>query len=247
VILVGDDPASQIYVGSKEKACASVGIKSVSHRLPASTTQKDLIALIHKLNKTDDVDGILLQLPIPKHMSRFECIEAIAPEKDVDGLTPTSQGIIAWGQPGLQPCTPSGIMELIRESGIECKGKLAAVLGRSILVGAPTTHMLSHAGATVIGLHSESRNTKELTKMADIVVVATGQRHLVTDEWLKPGAVVIDVGIHRVNGKVSGDVEFETARKVAGSITPVPGGVGPMTIAMLLSNCLLAFERRTKV
>jgi len=245
VVLVGDNPASQIYVGHKEKACAEVGIKTRTWKLPKTASQAEVLELVERLNADPAIDGILPQLPLPPQVSRIATIHAISPEKDVDGLTPYNQGMLDWNLPARYPCTPLGIMALIRSTGIKLSGSLAGVLGRSVLVGAPTATLLSHAGSTIVCMHSESRNTRELTRECDIVVVATGSHHLVKGDWIKPGAVVIDVGIHRTeSGKLAGDVDFDAAAKVAGHITPVPGGVGPMTIAMLLVNCLDAYEAR---
>lgn len=245
VILVGNHPASEVYVRNKEVACKTVGIETELHRLPADARQSELLGLIDRLNTDDSVDGILPQLPLPPHMSRTEAILAVDPKKDVDGLTPLNQGLLEWNLPGIRPCTPSGIIELLRFSGTETKGALAAVLGRSLLVGAPAAAMLSHAGATTISMHSDSRNTRDLTRQADIVVVATGVHHLVNADWIKPGATVIDVGIHRMpDNSIQGDVDFESVKTVAGKISPVPGGVGPMTIASLLVNCVTAYRLR---
>ena len=247
VILEGDHPASEVYVKNKELACKSVGIETVMHRLPKEASQKQILELIAKLNEDDSVDGILPQLPLPSHISRTAVILAVDPKKDVDGLTPLNQGLLDWNLPGIRPCTPSGIVELLKFSGTEIRGSLAAVLGRSLLVGAPTANLLSHEGATTVSMHSESRNTAELTRQADIVVVATGQHHLVKGHWIKPGATVIDVGIHRMpDGSIEGDVHFASVVKVAGKISPVPGGVGPMTIASLLVNCVSAYKLRKK-
>ncbi len=247
VILVGDDPASQIYVSHKEKGCTAVGITSRAFRLPAATKPEELAELIEGLNKDEDVDGILLQLPIPRHLSREQAVMLIDPAKDVDGLTPTNQGKLVWKQDGLFPCTPLGIIKLIQSVRPKISGQVAAVLGRSVLVGSPVASMLCHAGATVIELHSESKEPAQWTRQADIVVAATGVHHLVRGDWVRPGAVVIDVGIHRHGKKISGDVCFDEVAPHVGAITPVPGGVGPMTIAMLLSNCLKAYRTRTRV
>jgi len=245
VLLVGDNPASHIYVGRKEKACKDVGIQTKTWRLPASSTQAEVVALIEKLNADPSVDAILPQLPMPPQISRIDTIHAISPAKDVDGLTPYNQGLLDWNLPGKYPCTPAGVMEILRAEGVKLSGALVAVLGRSILVGAPMANMLSHAGATTICMHSESRDTAALTRMAEVVIVATGARHLVKKEWIKPGAIVIDVGIHRdPDGTLTGDVDFDSVAPVASAITPVPGGVGPMTIAMLLVNCLKAYEEK---
>lgn len=242
LILVGQDAASQIYVAAKGRACAEVGIESRSRCLPATVSEGELLHEIELLNADTSVDGILVQLPLPQPLSRWRVIKAIAPEKDVDGLSPANQGLMAWAKPGLYSCTPLGIMELIRSTQVKIEGCVAAVLGRSILVGAPTATLLGNEGATVFSLHSKSLNVPQLTRQADILVVATGQRHLVQADWVKPGAVVIDVGIHRVGSGIEGDVNFKAVAPIAGHITPVPGGVGPMTIAMLLANTVLAFN-----
>jgi methylenetetrahydrofolate dehydrogenase (NADP+) / methenyltetrahydrofolate cyclohydrolase len=242
VILVGDDEASKVYVGHKEKACALAGIRSLTYRLPHDTEQGALEGLITQLSEDPSVDGILLQLPLPRHLNKERAIDLINPRKDVDGLHPYNQGMLAGGRVGIFPCTPLGVMELIASTKTTIQGKIAVVVGRSMLVGAPVSHMLNHAGASVINLHSRSVNPWDLARMGDILVVATGVRHLVDRRWVKPGAVVIDVGIHRHDGKLTGDVNFEEARSIASHITPVPGGVGPMTIAMLLSNCVKAWN-----
>ena len=244
VVLVGDDPASHVYVSHKKKACQAVGIASRSIELPADTSQEALNEHLKSLNSDADVDGILLQLPLPKHLSPDESIDLIHPEKDVDGLTPYNQGLLVWRRPHLVSCTPAGIMELLNRSQVELLSKEAVGLGRSVLVGAPIATLLSNAGATVQSLHSKSLDTAEHCRRADVLVVATGVRHLVKKEWIKPGAVVIDVGIHRGETGLEGDVDFDGAKDVAGAITPVPGGVGPMTIAMLLKNCFLAYKDR---
>ena len=244
VILVGDNPASQVYVSFKEKACRAAGIDSITVKMAASVSQAEVAKEINRLNNDANVDGILLQLPLPKHMQKEPLIELISPDKDVDGLTPVNQGRLCWRQPGLYPCTPLGIMELIKRTGISLPGKVAAVVGRSNLVGMPVGILLEIAGCSIIGLHSESKNVDEWTKQADIVVVATGVPELVRKSWVKPGAIVIDVGTTRVGTKLKGDVAFEEVREVAGKLTPVPGGVGPMTIAMLVQNCLKACELR---
>jgi methylenetetrahydrofolate dehydrogenase (NADP+)/methenyltetrahydrofolate cyclohydrolase len=244
VILVGADPASEIYVSRKEKTCGSVGILSQCFRKPADITQSDLLALIDKLNADDSVDGILLQLPLPGHLDKVKCVSAIMAEKDVDGITPVNEGRLVWRYPGLYPCTPLGILKLVESVHKDLSGKVAACVGRSALVGMPTGNLLENAGCTVISLHRESIDCSKWTRQADIVVAAAGHHHLVQADWIKPGATVIDVGIHRTGNSLSGDVNFETVRKVAGAITPVPGGVGPMTIAMLMTNCLKAYEER---
>jgi methylenetetrahydrofolate dehydrogenase (NADP+)/methenyltetrahydrofolate cyclohydrolase len=246
VILVGENPASQIYVSHKEKACKAVGITSRTLHLSASTSQADLVRAIQGLNFDQSVDGILLQLPLPAHLDRVGAIAAIDPSKDVDGLTPFNQGQMLWQSPGLYPCTPLGVIELIRSTGINFSGKVAAIVGRSLLVGMPVGLLLEVLGCSIFGLHSESKEPQQWTRQADILVVATGVHHLVKADWVKPGAVVIDVGIHRVGSNLAGDVDFDEVSKIASHITPVPGGVGPMTIAMLISNALLAYQRRLK-
>jgi methylenetetrahydrofolate dehydrogenase (NADP+)/methenyltetrahydrofolate cyclohydrolase len=247
VILVGNDPASEVYVGHKKKACAEVGIESRSVTLPADVKQEILSEHLGKLNADPAVDGILLQLPLPKHLKSDEAIDLISPDKDVDGLTPYSQGLLNWKRPGLTSCTPLGIMELIQSTGMDMKGKRAVVIGRSVLVGLPVAVLLGNAGATVTSINSKTVKPEELCREADILVVAAGVKHMVRGDWIKPGAVVIDVGIHRDGDgkKLVGDVVFEEAASRAGWITPVPGGVGPMTIASLLSNCMTAYQRRS--
>ncbi len=243
-VLVGDDPASQVYVGGKEKACAEVGMRSFGHRLPATTSQAELLALVRDLGRNPDVHGILVQLPLPRGLDAQEVIEAIPPAKDVDGLHPVSQGRLMAGQPGLRPCTPLGVLRLIDETGTDLKGAEAVVVGRSVLVGKPVALLLLERHATVTLCHSRTRDLGAVVGRADVVVAATGQPGLVKGEWIRPGAVVIDVGITRgADGKLRGDVEFAVACERAAFITPVPGGVGPMTIAMLLANTAAAAER----
>jgi len=243
VLLVGDDPASQVYVRHKEKACAEAGITSKTHRLPGSVTQVEVLELIKKLNQDPEVDGILPQLPMPKHIDRVAVINAISPSKDVDGLSFYNQGRLSWNLPALRPCTPAGVMELLKDQGIDCSGKHAVVIGRSVLVGLPVQLMLTHANATVTCVHSRTKNPESIAKTADILVAAAGVKHLVNKNWIKPAAVVIDVGIHRNDdGKLTGDVNPDDAKELASYFTPVPGGVGPMTIAMLMVNCLQAYE-----
>ena len=226
----------------KEKGCQEVGITSQVCKLPKSILQGELHETIAALNNDSKVDGILLQLPLPKHLDRISAIQMIKPEKDVDGLTPVNQGLLSWNLPGLYPCTPSGVMELIKREHSSIAGKVAVVLGYSILVGAPITVMLTHARASVVALRSTCKEPKVFTKMADILVVATGSPGLVNDDWIKSGATVIDVGMHRgAEGKLCGDVCFDRVVAKAGALTPVPGGVGPMTIAMLLKNCFTAY------
>lgn len=245
VILVGDDPASQVYVSHKEKACAEVGILGRSFRLPKDSTESQVKDLVRSLNDDPTIDGILVQLPLPSHLSSDGVIAMIAPEKDVDGLTAMNQGLLAHGKKALVPCTPLGCVELIKAIMPTLRGKVAVVIGRSILVGSPVAKLLMQEDATVIQIHSRTKNPEELSRLGDILVVAAGKKHLVTASWVKPGAIVIDVGIHRGDdGKLTGDVDFNSVQPLAGAITPVPGGVGPMTIAMLLSNCLKAYQIR---
>lgn len=244
VVLVGDDPASQIYVRNKGSACKAVGIHSETIRLAADTSQEVLETKLKSLSADGNFDGILLQLPLPKALDADSALDCIAVEKDVDGLLPLNQGLLLTKRPGLFSCTPLGCMELIRSTGIEIAGKNAVVIGRSLLVGGPVAVMLQQANATVTVIHSRTREPQAITKQADIVVVAAGQQHLVNRQWIKPGSIVIDVGMHRHDGKLSGDVDFDDVSQIAGYITPVPGGVGPMTITMLLSNCLTAYRRR---
>lgn len=242
VVLVGDDPASQVYVRSKEKACQEVGIYSVVHRLSAETSTDELLQLIADLNSDSKIHGILVQLPVPRHIDPAVVIEAIDPSKDVDGFHPISVGRLWTGQPSLRPCTPRGIMELIASTGTALSGKHAVVIGRSNIVGKPMAALLLAANATVTLAHSKTENLAELAKTADILVVAVGRRQMVKGGWIKPGAIVIDVGMNRFEGKLYGDVDYDQVSQVAGAITPVPGGVGPMTIAMLLANTVDAAE-----
>ena len=243
-VLVGDDPASRVYVGNKERACGEVGIRSHGHRLAATATQSELLGLVRDLGRRADVHGILVQLPLPSHLDAQAIIQALPPEKDVDGLHPVNQGLLMAGQPGARPCTPLGVMRLIDETGIVLTGRHAAVVGRSVLVGKPVALMLLERHATVTICHSRTRDLAEEVGRADVVVAATGQAGLVRGAWIRPGAVVIDVGINRgADGKLCGDVEFAPAAARAAFITPVPGGVGPMTVAMLLANTVAAAER----
>lgn len=241
VIIVGDDPASQVYVRNKEKACAEVGFYSEKYALPSSTTQQQLNSLVRELNERRDINGILCQLPLPAHLNDKEVIELIDPAKDVDAFHPVNVGRIMIGDYDFLPCTPAGIMELIKSAGIETRGKKAVVVGRSNIVGKPMAMLLLHADATVEITHSKTANLKEITKEADILVAAVGRAKFVTADMVKPGAVVIDVGMDRdENGKLCGDVDFENVAPVCSYITPVPGGVGPMTISMLMQNTLTA-------
>jgi len=245
VVLVGDDPASKVYVASKEKLAVEVGMNSVAHRLPAETTEAELLAKLAELNADDGVDGILVQLPLPKHIDTGRIIDAIDPAKDVDGLHPINAGLLAGGKNGLVPCTPLGCMLLLKQALPSLSGLDAVVVGRSELVGRPVAQLLLQADCTVTIAHSRTRDLADVVRRADIVVAAVGRPRMVKGEWIKPGATVIDVGINRLpDGKLTGDVDFAEAVKVAGAITPVPGGVGPMTIACLLKNTLTAFHAR---
>jgi methylenetetrahydrofolate dehydrogenase (NADP+) / methenyltetrahydrofolate cyclohydrolase len=244
VLLVGDDPASEIYVSYKEKACQAAGIATETIRLSSQTSQKQLHQKLQQLNHSQSVDGILLQLPLPPQLNKMAAIAMIEPSKDVDGLTPMNQGRMLWQAEGLYPCTPLGVVELIKSTGIKLNGAVAAIVGRSLLVGMPVGQLLEVLGCTVIGLHSETDDVAQWTRQADIIVVATGAHKLLKADWVRPGAVVIDVGIHRVDNHIEGDVCFDEVREVAGHITPVPGGVGPMTIAMLLQNVVKAHADR---
>ncbi|MDU5948047.1 bifunctional methylenetetrahydrofolate dehydrogenase/methenyltetrahydrofolate cyclohydrolase FolD [Paenibacillus sp. FSL R5-0527] len=244
VVLVGEDPASQVYVRNKEKACHDLGYYSEVHRLPASTSQEELLALVDKLNRQNNIHGILVQLPLPKHIDEKAVIDAISVEKDVDGFHPVNVGNLVIGDDSLLPCTPAGVIELIKRTGLEIAGKHAVVIGRSNIVGKPVSLLLQRENATVTMCHSRTANMKELTKQADILVVAIGRANFVDASYVKPGAVVIDVGMNRLdNGKLAGDVDFDSVKEVSGPITPVPGGVGPMTITMLMQNTLIAAKR----
>ncbi len=243
-VLVGEDPASQVYIANKRKATQEVGMRSVHHGLDASTTQDELLGLIGELNADQEVDGILVQIPLPGQIAQDAVVSAIDPDKDVDGLTAGSAGRLAQGRPGLVPCTPQGVMELLAKAGVEARGAEAVVVGRSILVGRPLASLLLNADATVTVCHSRTADLAETCRRADILVAAVGSPGLVRAEWVKPGAAVIDVGMNRTDDGLVGDVDFEAVAEVAGAITPVPGGVGPMTIAMLLSNTLAAARIR---
>ena len=243
VIQVGNDPASSVYVGNKKKACAYVGIESLAYELAEETTQEELLSLIGELNAKDEVNGILVQLPLPAHIDEDAVIRAIDPKKDVDGFHPQSVGALCIGQPGYVSCTPAGIIQLLKRSGIEIAGKECVVIGRSNIVGKPMSLLLLRENGTVTVAHSRTRDLKEVTKRADILVVAVGKPKMITREYVKEGAVVIDVGIHRnENNKLCGDVDYEDVAPVCSAITPVPGGVGPMTIAMLMYNCCAAVQ-----
>lgn len=239
VVIVGDDPASRVYVNNKKKACEEVGFNSYEYALPAETTEEELLALVDKLNKDDKINGILVQLPVPKHINETAIINAISPDKDVDAFHPVNVGKIMIGDYAFLPCTPAGVMELIDSTGVEIAGKSCVVIGRSNIVGKPMSMLLLHRSGTVTICHSKTKNLKEICANADILVAAVGRPNFVTGDMVKEGAVVIDVGINRLeNGKLCGDVNYEEAEKKAAFITPVPGGVGPMTIAMLMKNTL---------
>ena len=247
VILVGEDPASQVYVRNKENACADAGIDTVSYRKPADIPQADLEAFIADLNADQDIDGILLQLPLPKGLDEQPCINAISPEKDVDGLTVANQGRTAMNIPGLRPCTPAGVLALLDHYGISVSGKKAVVLGRSILVGRPIALMLGAKGydATVTMCHSRTPDLAAVCREADILIAAIGKPRFVTADMVKPGAVIIDVGINRgEDGKLCGDVDYDNVAPLASAITPVPGGIGPMTISQLLVNTTEAWKEK---
>ncbi|HEX7059980.1 MAG TPA: bifunctional methylenetetrahydrofolate dehydrogenase/methenyltetrahydrofolate cyclohydrolase FolD [Solirubrobacterales bacterium] len=244
-VLVGEDPASQIYVRNKHKACEEVGMRSVHHALPTDTTENQLLELVGELGLHDDVDGILVQLPVPEQIDPDAVVAAINPAKDVDGLTPANAGLLAHGTPSLVPCTPAGVMELLRHEGVELEGAEAVVVGRSKLVGVPVARLLLAANATVTVCHSRTRDLAGTCSRADVLVAAVGVPRLLGVDAVKPGAVVIDVGMNRTDDGLCGDVDFEAVSGVAGAITPVPGGVGPMTIAMLLANTLQAARART--
>ncbi len=241
VIQVGSDPASSVYVGNKKKACAYIGIDSRSYELPEETTQEELLQLIDKLNNEEEVNGILVQLPLPAQIDEDVVIRAIDPRKDVDGFHPQSVGALCIGQPGFVSCTPAGIIQLLKRSGIEIAGRECVIIGRSNIVGKPMALLILRENATVTIAHSRTENLREVTRRADILIVATGKPKMITREYVKEGAVVIDVGIHRNEaGKLCGDVDYEDVAPVCSAITPVPGGVGPMTIAMLMNNCVEA-------
>lgn len=241
VIQVGSDPASRVYVGNKKKACAYTGIDSLSYELPEETTQEELVKLIGELNRKDEVNGILVQLPLPDHIDEDTVIRSIDPKKDVDGFHPQNVGALCIGQPGFVSCTPAGIIELLRRSGIGIEGKECLVIGRSNIVGKPMALLLLRQNGTVTVAHSRTKNLKEVAKRADILIAAVGRPRMITREYVKEGAVVIDVGIHRNEaGRLCGDVDYEDVAPVCSAITPVPGGVGPMTIAMLMYNCVEA-------
>ncbi|MDI6784161.1 MAG: bifunctional methylenetetrahydrofolate dehydrogenase/methenyltetrahydrofolate cyclohydrolase FolD [bacterium] len=240
VVIVGNNPASRVYVNSKKKACAEVGIYSEEYALPETASEQELITLVNQLNQNPKINGILVQLPLPDQIDERKVIESIAPKKDVDGFHPVSIGNLLIGTPTFVPCTPAGILVLLQKTGVDLKGKHAVVIGRSNIVGKPVAILLLAQHATVTICHSRTKDLPAVAREADILVVAIGKPNFINGAAIKPGAVVIDVGVNRVDDKLVGDVEFESASKVAGYITPVPGGVGPMTIAMLLQNTLQA-------
>ena len=241
VIQVGNDPASTVYVGNKKKACEYIGIKSLAYEVPEETTEAHLLDIIDKLNKDDSVHGILVQLPVPKHINEEKIINAISPSKDVDGFHPASVGALSIGQKGFVSCTPAGVIQLLKRSNIEISGKECVVIGRSNIVGKPMSMLLLRENGTVTICHSRTKDLKEVCKRADILVVAIGKPRMIDASYVKEGATVIDVGIHRdENNKLCGDVDYASVEPIAGAITPVPGGVGPMTIAMLMNNCVEA-------
>ena len=239
VIQVGADPASSVYVRNKKKACEYVGVRSLAYELPEETTEEKILELIREMNDRTDVNGILVQLPLPKHIDEEKVLDAISPLKDVDGFHPQTVGALCIGKPGFGSCTPAGVIQLLKRSGIEIAGKECVVVGRSNIVGKTMALLLLRENGTVTVAHSRTKDLKEVTKRADILVVAVGRPKMITADYVKEGAVVIDVGIHRnEQNKLCGDVDFDSVEPVCGAITPVPGGVGPMTIAMLMNNCL---------
>lgn len=247
VIQVGNDPASTVYVGNKKKACEYVGFRSLSYELPEETTEKELLDLVKELNGREDVNGILVQLPLPKHISEDKVIQTISPDKDVDGFHVQNVGRLQVGEPGMVSCTPAGVIELLKRSGVTIEGKECVVIGRSNIVGKPMAALLLRENGTVTVCHSRTKNLAEITKRADILVAAIGKPKFITAEYVKDGAVVIDVGIHRnADNKLCGDVDFAGVEPKASAITPVPGGVGPMTIAMLMANCLQSAQLQKK-
>lgn len=247
VVIVGDNPASRVYVNNKKKACAEVGFQSYEYALPGETTEAELLELVKKLNADPAVNGILVQLPLPAHINETAVINAISPDKDVDAFHPVNVGHIMIGDYSFLPCTPAGVMELIASTGAQVQGKSCVVIGRSNIVGKPMAMLLLHKNGTVTITHSKTKNLKEICAGADILVAAVGKSGFVTADMVKPGAVVIDVGMNRNEaGKLCGDVDFEGCKEKAGYITPVPGGVGPMTIAMLMRNTLTAAKLKMK-
>ncbi len=246
VVLVGNDPASSVYVNNKEKACALCGIRSIKHELSEATPQAELLALVEKLNNDDDVDGILVQLPLPEQIDESRIIMAIDPAKDVDGFHPVNVGGLMIGEPIFQPCTPSGVIELLNRYNVDMSGSKAVVIGRSNIVGKPVAMMLLHNNATVEICHSKTKDLAAETAEADILIAAIGRPRFITADMVKPGAAVIDVGMNRTDDGLCGDVDFEAVKEIAGAITPVPGGVGPMTIAILMRNTIKAAKARAR-
>lgn len=248
VILVGNDAASSVYVNSKEKSCVDMGFHSEKYLLSEEVSEKELLELVETLNKKEEINGILVQLPLPKHIDAQKVLELIVPEKDVDGFHPMNAGKLAIGaKDAFYPCTPYGVIEMLKRSGCEIAGKEAVIIGRSNIVGKPAAMLLLQENATVTIVHSRTKNLTEVVKRADIVVAAIGKPKFITKEMVKPGAIVIDVGINRVDGKLCGDVDYENVKEAASKITPVPGGVGPMTIAMLMKNTLISFKRKNNL
>lgn len=243
VVLVGDNPASAVYVRQKKKACDEIGIYSEEHKLPETISQNELMALVDRLNNDPKIHGILVQLPLPEGLDEEEVINRIDPRKDVDGFHPANVGRLCIGLPTFVPCTPAGVLELVKRTGISLPGKKVVVLGRSNIVGKPAALLFLRENATVAICHSRTADVRQECTQADVLVVAVGRPRLVKGDWVKPGAVVIDVGINRVDGQIVGDVDFDEVQEVAGAITPVPGGVGPMTIAMLMKNTVEAAEK----
>ena len=244
VIQVGSDPASSVYVRNKKRACEYIGIRSESYELPEQTSEDELLALIDRLNRDPKINGILCQLPVPAHMDEDKIIRAIDPAKDVDGFHAQNVGALVIGQQGFISCTPAGIIQLLKRSGVETAGKNCVIIGRSNIVGKPMACLMLRENATVTVAHSRTKNLPEITRQADILIVAVGRMRMVTSEYVKEGAVVIDVGMHRdENGKLCGDVDFKDVEEKVSAITPVPGGVGPMTIAMLMNNCIEAVRK----
>ena len=244
VIQVGNDPASTVYVGNKKKACEYIGIRSLAYELPEETPEEELLQLIKELNDRDDVNGILVQLPLPAHMDEDKVIQTISPKKDVDGFHPQSVGALSIGQPGFVSCTPAGVIQLLKRTGVEIDGKECVIVGRSNIVGKPMALLMLRENATVTVCHSHTKDLKEVTKRADILIVAIGKPKFITKEYVKDGAVVIDVGIHRgADGKLCGDVDYDDVAPITYAITPVPGGVGPMTIISLMKNTLKAARK----
>lgn len=244
VILVGEDPASQVYVRNKKRACEAVGITSLEYLLDDAETEENLLALIDTLNKDDDVDGILVQMPVPKQIDPDRVIEAISPDKDVDAFHAYNVGKLFTGAPRFQPCTPAGVMRLLKEANVDISGKHCVVVGRSNIVGKPMGALLLAENGTVTICHSRTNNLSEITRQADILVAACGRPHMITADMVKDGAVLIDVGINRVDDKLLGDIDFDACAEKASWITPVPGGVGPMTIAMLMQNTVTSYKMR---